>query len=52
MGIEPIVANTVTGLRKAKPATQAQAGLPGSGDAITPKPETTLIFSTTECARP
>ena len=40
IGIEPIVANTVTGLRKAKQATEAQAGPVASGAAEAPKPIT------------
>ena len=40
IGIEPIVANTVTSLRKAKPATEAQAGPVASGAAEGAKPFT------------
>ena len=40
IGIEPVVANTVTGLRKAKQATEAQAGPVASGAAEAPKPIT------------
>ena len=38
IGIEPIVANTVTSLRKAKPATQPEAGplVSSAGDAAKP----------------